>query len=121
MLMRLLSFLHLVEHTLTAIKPEQASGWTRRVNYQDNTAQLWNNDLGLALVLRGCVLAAEQSLEASWHDRDGAERGHLSIFTGRPNFDWQIIAENVIDLMPEPTAVDEPSLAATSARVRAVS
>lgn len=116
--MRLLSFLNLIEFTLNTIKPEHATGWSRRVNYQDNTAQFWNNDLGLALLLRGCTLASEQSLEVSWHDRDGTTRSQLSIFTGRPNFDWQIVAESVIDLMPETTNPAEPihSEASPSAR-----
>jgi hypothetical protein len=115
--MRLLSLIGLVEFSLAAIRPEHSFGWCRRVNYQEMTALFWNQNLGLTLAIRGNNLqGGDVGIEATWHDRIGETLGQVSLFSGRPGFDWQIAAENILEAMPDPT--DSPTRMPTEAGSR---
>ncbi|MFA6290059.1 MAG: hypothetical protein WC661_21955 [Opitutaceae bacterium] len=111
--MRLLSFFNQVETTLAMLRPEQASGWNRRADYNSGSALCWHPPTGLALGLRSAALGdGHFSIQTSWRGPTGAVLHERTFFCGASSFDWQNAAEAVAEAMPEiisPLIVESPT------------
>lgn len=113
--MRLLSFFNKVEITLAMLKPEYASGWKRRADYQMGAATCWHDQTGLALNIHSSDLGNGRfSLQACWADQTGHSLFNHTYFCGASQFDWQSAADAVAEAMPDPveiaqTSTQEPS------------
>ena len=100
--MRLLSFLNQVETTLAMLRPDDATGWNRRANYQSGSATYWHLRLGLVLNLQASDLGGGRySLQTTWSASTGTVLNERIFFCGPSPFDWQNAAEAVAEAMPE--------------------
>lgn len=100
--MRLLSFLTQVESTLAVLRPDDAPGWRRRVNYQTGEATAWHPRLGLALHLRMSRVAENShGLQARWTGPAGDVLEERTLFCGASGHEWQTAAETIAELAPQ--------------------
>jgi hypothetical protein len=100
--MRLLSFFTQVEATLAVLRPEDATGWLRRVNHHTGEALAWNSRLGLSLQLRVSSVADDRhALLARWVGPGGRVLEERTFFCGFSPFEWQSAAETIAELAPQ--------------------
>jgi len=99
--MRLLSFLAQVEATFSMLRPEDGSGWLRRVDYQTGEASAWHPLLGLALHLRvSAVSESSHGVLARWTGPAGDVLVERTFFCGAAAYEWQTAADTLAELAP---------------------
>lgn len=119
--MRLLSLLNQIEATFAVLRPEDATGWRRRVNPLEGSALAWHPRLRISLHLRvGRVAEDRHGVNARWTGPSGEVVGEKTCFCGPSPFDWQNAAETLAELAPVPTFTDAPDESTEPAAARAL-